>query len=509
MSQSCIFYLENTAARFPEKTAIIDKEKSYTFAELREKARALAQAIPTALKNRPIAVHLDKGVDSIVAFAAVLYSGNFYVPLDSASPPERLKKVLTNLSPAVIIAAKGHRKFLASCCAGEQILLVDALPEFPPPGVTQKFFLEGRAGAIIDTDPIYCMYTSGSTGDPKGVLIPHRAVRDYIEWVEHCYRVNEAEVIASQSPFHFDNSVLDIYVMMKTGATLHILPEEHFSFPSLVIDYLERNEVSLIFWVPSALIRIANLGLLEGRALSALKKVLFCGEVMPCKFLNYWVKMLPNTEFSNLYGPTEITDVCTYFIVDRLFEDDDVLPLGFACANTEILVLNSQDQLVEENEIGELCVRGSSLALGYWNDAEKTRLSFPQNPLNRNYPERIYRTGDLAKYNERGELMFCGRKDSQIKLSGFRIELGEIENAVTALPDIRNSLVLFNEPEAQITLFYASNRDDFGPEQIRQMLRLSLPKYMVPSKFYRLTELPLTSNGKIDRVTLARDYLTD
>jgi D-alanine--poly(phosphoribitol) ligase subunit 1 len=507
MAQSCIFYLEKTASMFPEKIAVVDRDKSYTFKELTDRAKVLALSIPSGIRNQPIAVYLEKSVDCIVAFAAVLYSGNFYVPLDSSSPLERLKKVMNNLSPFLTITANKHVDFLTASCGAVPTLLMEDLSASQLLDVDQERHIIERAESVIDTDPIYCLFTSGSTGEPKGVLIPHRAVRDCSDWLEECFEVSGEEVIGNQAPFHFDASVPDIYLMMKTGATLHIIPEEHYRFVPLLIDYLDNNSVTLIFWVPSVLVRIANLGLLEGRTLPALKRVLFCGEVMPSKFLNYWIKQLPHTQFSNLYGPTETTYACTYFIVDRPFKDDEVLPLGRPCANTEVFVLDTQNRLVEGDEIGELCVRGSALALGYWNDTEKTRLAFPQSPLNRNFVERIYRTGDLAKYNHKGELEFCGRQDSQIKLSGFRIELGEIQSAVTSLPEISDSSVLFNKSGGEITLFYVSNNLDAGPEGIRQKLLGLLPKYMVPVKYYRISEMPHTSTGKVDRLRLSREYL--
>lgn len=491
---------------FPDKVAVVDRGKSYTFRQLADYAKMLAIQIPAEINNRPIAVYLDKGVHSIVAFAAILYSGNFYVPIDASSPGERLRKMFSSLLPALTITSTNHVEFLAASCGALPIVLLDNFVEGAKVNPIEEKRLLDRTKSVLDSDPVYCMFTSGSTGAPKGVLIPHRAVKDRSEWLEHCFEISGEEVIGNQAPFHFDASVPDIYLMMKTGATLHIVPEENYKYLPLLIDYIEAHDISVIFWVPSVLIRVANMGLLRGRSLHALKRVLFCGEVMPCKFLNYWIEHVPHAQFSNLYGPTEATYACTYFTIDRHFEENEVLPLGQSCPNTEVFLLDSEGELVEGNEPGELCIRGAGLALGYWNDPERTQIAFPQNPLNKNFSERIYRTGDLARLNARGDLEFCGRKDSQIKLSGYRIELGEIQNAVVTLPGILDSLVLFNEDENEITLFFVSDSVETGPEILRKKLMTLLPKYMVPARYHQISEMPRTSTGKVDRVGLGREF---
>ena len=253
---------------------------------------------------------------------------------------------------------------------------------------------------------------------------------DYVEWLKETFNFDSSTVFGNQAPFYFDNSVLDIFSTVYNGCTMVIIPENYFAFPTKLLEFLESRKVNTLFWVPSALINLANSNQLKNHKLDNLRQVLFCGEVMPNKQLNVWRNEYPDVQFANLYGPTEITDVCSYYIVDREFADNDPLPIGKACKNTEILVLNDNNELVKTGEVGELCVRGSCLSRGYLGDYEKTDKAFVQNPLNSKYYEKIYRTGDLVKYNENGEIIYICRKDFQIKHNGYRIELGEIESAV-------------------------------------------------------------------------------
>lgn len=332
------------------------------------------------------------------------------------------------------------------------------------------------------------------------MTICHRSVVDYIDWACETFGFSNETRFGSQAPFYFDNSILDIYCTLKAGACLMIIPEKLFIFPIKLIEYLNEKEINAIFWVPSALIHVANSGVFEKLLPRYLQKVLFCGEVMPNRQLNVWRRALGDILFANLYGPTEITDACAYFIVDREMSDDEPLPIGRACDNTDILVLGEDLKPVAPGKTGELCVRGSSLSHGYYNNPEKTGEAFIQNPLNSHYPEPIYRTGDLVKYNERGELIYLCRKDFQIKHMGHRIEIGEIETAVMALPGVDNGCIVYDEAGNRIVLFYQSRI--LGDAEILAGLRGLLPKYMLPNRLVRMNEMPLNPNGKIDRVRL-------
>ena len=362
-------------------------------------------------------------------------------------------------------------------------------------------FCFGRLDALIDTDPYCIIHTSGSTGIPKGVALNHRCTIDWADWAFDRLGLDGSEVMGSLAPIYFDAYTLEFCMMMAKGATMVIVPDHLTTFPVKLVEFIGNNPINFIFWVPTIMVNIANQDLLAKTKLDRLKKVFFIGEVFPTKHLNYWRRHLPGAMFVNLYGPIEITVACTYYIVDREFSDDEKLPVGFPCRNTEILILNDQNQPAKAEEPGEICVRGSSLALGYYNNAERTAKGFVQNPLNPHYPEWIYRTGDSGYWNSRGEIMFLGRKDFQIKHLGYRIELGEIEHASLQVDGIRNCCVVYNQNKKEITMFYECDKE-LTPAFIRDRLSGALPKYMLPTVFNWMELMPRNPNGKIDRATL-------
>ena len=408
------------------------------------------------------------------------------------------------LKPALIVSdRKSAEKLLENGISEDMILYLEDI-DFQQNNKDSSMYLN----RIIDTDLAYVFFTSGSTGVPKGVAITQRSIIDYIDWAAEEFSIDENVKIANQAPFYFDNSILDIYLCMSCGATLYIPPEMYYAFQAKLLAYLEEKKITFIFWVPSALVGSANSGLLERFDLSAIKKVLFCGEVMPNRHLNIWRRVLPEAEFANLYGPTEITDVCSFFRVNREFADDDPLPIGKACRNTEIMLLDDENCLITEpDKKGELCVRGTSLSVGYYANEEKTSVAFVQNPLNPYYEEKIYRTGDLAHYNEFGEIMFDGRKDFQIKHMGYRIELGEIETAILSMEEIDNACCLYDEEHKRIVSVFQSKQGIDGLA-IRKRLMSILPKYMIPSEYFAVEKMPLNDNGKINRKQLKNDLLS-
>ena len=402
MQKNVIEYLSETVGRFPEKTAVKDSEMSITFAELWQNAQKISSALINTnigLRN-PIGVYIPKGCKMIEAFAGINLSGNFYVPLDTKSPASRIESIISTLEAKVRITGRTHLSSLKTFC-NVNIMVVEDIVEADV-NIINAF---AQLNSQIDTDPVYSIFTSGSTGVPKGVVVSHRGVIDYIDWANDTFHFKSDAVIGNQAPFYFDNSTLDIYLMYSTGATLNIIPESYFAFPAKLVDYLNEEQISFVFWVPFVLVNVANLNIFESKEPKYIKDVFFAGEVMPNKHLNYWRKHLPNCRYANLYGPTEITVDCTYYEVKREFRDDEPLPIGYVCKNSDILILVDRKRLVNKGEQGELCVRGSSLALGYYNDPERTAQAFIQNPLNNHYPETIYCTGDVVYENEYGEIM--------------------------------------------------------------------------------------------------------
>ncbi|WP_459189868.1 AMP-binding protein [Parabacteroides sp. APC149_11_2_Y6] len=497
MQKNVIEYLVRTSSLFPKKIAVQDAMEQVCFYDLLQVAYCISLRILSCdIKKSPIGIYIPKGCKAVEAFAGVCMSGNFYVPLDTKSPDSRILSIVNVLDASVIITDKCHYEKLRSFYSKTILVIDEILPLLE--SQFDSSYVYNLLSSQIDTDPVYSIFTSGSTGTPKGVVVSHRGVIDYIDWAVETFGISNETVIGNQAPFYFDNSTLDIYLMYATGATLNIIPEENFMFPAKLVDYLNEYKITFVFWVPFALINVANFKIFESKLPLYLKDVFFAGEIMPNKHLNYWRKYLPQCRYVNLYGPTEITVDCTYYIVERDFLDDESLPIGFACKNSDVLILVDGREAVV-NEQGELCVRGTSLALGYYNDWEKTRKAFIQNPLNSHYPETIYCTGDIVYRNELGEIMYVGRKDSQIKHNGYRIELGEIEMAVLGSHMVENCCVIYNFTLKKIVLFYQSN-EDLNMADFRKVIMTYIPKYMMPSEYHRVDMIKQNSNGKIDRL---------
>ena len=496
------YFERGSLANCRQKIAVVDHHQNYTFEDIERFAKNCAALIlaRTSLLNQPIAVFLPKSIQTIVADLGVLYSGNCYANLDLKSPPERLKSILHHLGACMIITSADGNAALRDLGVPEtQLLMIDTAMSAEVSYDNAQ--LLARLDQVIDTDPMCIIHTSGSTGTPKGVALGHRGTIDFMDWVFQRLALDGSEVIGSLSPFYFDIYTLELYLCLAKGATLVIIPEQRAAFPSKLLEFVVAQRISFIFWVPTIMVNIANQDLLANCKLDGLRKVFFAGEVFPTKHLNYWRRHLPGAMFVNLYGPIEISVDCTYYVVDREMGDDEKLPIGFPCRNTNILILNEKNLPAQAGELGELCVRGSSLALGYWNNPERTAQAFVQNPLNPHYPELIYRTGDLVYRNQNGEIMLVGRKDFQIKHLGYRIELGEIEHAVLQVGGIRNCCVVYNREKKEIRLFYESEQE-FTPALIRERLSNFLPKYMLPTAFDHVEQLPRNPNGKIDRQEL-------
>lgn len=494
-------FIENSAKLYPDKTAFTDESRALSYKNLLCEAKAVGTVLLSlACRNKPIAVYIDKSVDSLSAFFGVVYSGNFYVVIDTAMPVERINSIFNTLSPVAVVTDSKHIEKAKQISFDGEIFNFD---EAVKTDIDNDALLAIRK-KMIDTDPLYALFTSGSTGVPKGTVVSHRNVIAYAEWVTEAFDITSETVFGSQTPFYFSMSVLDVYSTVKNGATLHIVPKKLFSFPLKLLEFVRDMHVNTIYWVPSAMAIVANWKALDYVELPELKKVLFAGEVMPTKQLNVWISHIPDAMFANLYGPTEVTDICTYYVVDRHFEDDEPLPIGNSCNNCDVMIITEDNRQAQPGEEGELCVRGSFLAMGYYNNPQKTSEVFVQNPLNTAYPEIIYKTGDLVKMNDRGEILYVTRKDFQIKHMGYRIELGEIEAAAGAIEKIKFSVCIYDEVKDKIVFIYEGNGLD--DKLIMDALAEKLPDYMRPNIIKRTKQMPFNQNGKIDRVWLKNNY---
>lgn len=493
-------YLDATVLRLPNKVAFSDEFRSVTFQEVRNEARKVASALVNlGIHKQPVAVFLDKRVECIHSMLGTAYSGNFYTVLDVHMPLSRIEKILSVLQPAAIITDVAHAEQARTFSGGTALVLYeDTLPIQPC-----EETLEHLHQRMLETDVLYVLFTSGSTGTPKGVIISHKAVRAYLEWGAETFPLDETTVFANQTPFYFVMSGFDIYHTIRSGATMYIVPRSLFSFPLPLLEYLKEHRVNTLFWVPSVLCLVANLQALPEVHLPDLRLVMFGGEVMPSKQLNLWRREYPDVTYVNQYGPTELTDICAYYIVDREISDSESLPIGIPCSHMELLLLDENNQEVPEGEIGEICGRGPSVAYGYYNEPEKTREVFVQNPVNTAYEEVIYRTGDLARYNKHHELIYISRKDFQIKHMGNRIELGEIETATSSLDGVEQNCCLYDTAHSKVVLFYAGTVE---PDAVRQALRQLVPEYMVPNRLVKMDALPQNLNGKIDRAALKEQF---
>ncbi len=497
MQNHVLDYLDITVKRVPDKIAFANETDALTFQDVYDQNRALASfLLEKGIYKEPVVVFMNKHPKTITAFFGVINAGCFYVPIDEEMPRIRIDLILDNLKPRAIICDEKTVEIAKEFHFNGSLYLYDEMIQTP----VNIEGLEQIRAKSIDTDPIYVVFTSGSTGVPKGVVACHRSVLDYIEQLSEVLEFNEDTVFGNQTPLYFDACLKELYPTLKFGATTYLVPKSLFMFPVKLVEFLNEKKVNTICWVVSALTMISAFGAFKSVVPKYLHTIAFGSEVFPIKQFRIWRATLPEAKFTNLYGPTEGTGMCCYYKVNRDFELDEAIPIGGPFKNTEIILLNDENQRAEE---GEICIRGTSVTLGYYNNPEKTSEVFVQNPLNTAYPEIIYRTGDIGKYNEYGELVFVSRKDYQIKHMGHRIELGEIEANVNSIEEVKLSGCIYDNTKGKIVLYYVG---EIEAGELTKLLKEKLPRYMIPNYVEKLDSMPLTPNGKINRVYLKEKY---
>ena len=500
MQTNILEYLEATVTQKPDKVAFSDADTSLTFSQVYDQARSVATALHRAgYYKKPVVVFMRKQPATLAAFFGAIYAGCYYVPLDDEMPRHRIELIFKTLEPGALICDETTEPLAAELNYHGQVYTYESIAF----GDIDQAALGQIRAQQLDIDPIYIVFTSGSTGVPKGVMACHRSVIDYIEHLCDVLKFAGDTVFGNQTPLYFDAYLKEVIPTLKYGATTVLIPKQLFMFPIKLVEFLNEKGINTLCWVVSALTMISSFRTFDTVKPEHLRTIAFASEVFPMKQFKCWKEALPNCRFINLYGPTETTGICCYYEVDREFEDHETLPIGGPFPNTQILLLDENDKVPEVGQQGEICVRGTRLTLGYYCNPEKTAEAFVQNPLNKLYPELIYRTGDLGKLNERGELEFAGRKDYQIKHMGHRIELGEIEVIVNMHPQVRSACCIFDDVKKKIVLYYTG---ELELAAVTEYVKSKLPRYMIPNVTRQLENLPLTPNGKIDRNLLKRMY---
>lgn len=502
MQNHILDYLHRIVKEKPEKTAYSDGEESLTFEEVYLQSRRIGSCL--ARKNiykKPVVVFMPKCPREIAAFLGVVAGGDFYVPIDEEMPAGRIQLILDNVQSPLIICDKSTLEIARTFTLPEdsELALYDDMIQT----VIEDGTLEEIYRKAVETDPIYIVFTSGSTGIPKGVAACHRSVIDYIEQLSETLGFHENTVFGNQTPLYVDACLKEIYPTLKFGATTYLIPKKYFSLPIALVEYLNEYRINTICWVVSALTMVSAFDTFSTVKPEYLHTVAFGSEVFPLKQFRIWREALPEATFTNLYGPTEATGMTCYYRVTREFLDGEAIPVGRPFPNREILLLTEDGKLAEEGAEGEICIRGPSLALGYYKDPERTAQAFVQNPLNTAYPERIYKTGDIGRYNEAGELLFVSRKDQQIKHMGQRIELGEIEVNAAMIARVRMAACIYDKVKGKIVLYFVGGLSE---KELAEELKKKLPRYMIPNKMISIDAMPLTANGKVDRIALKAQY---
>jgi len=498
MQNNVLQYLEDAKIKFPNNIAYQSESETITFSQVYDEARQIGSLLcKYTERGRPVIVLSDKTVHVPSIYMGVVYAGCFYIPLSTELPSFRIRIIMDIVKADIVLTAMQDNAIIDSLGFDGRIVSVDEAKEHE----IDEYELAQRVSKTLDVDPLYVLFTSGSSGRPKGVITPHKAVIDYIDIFAKTFNIRGDDIFGNQAPLDYVAAIRDIFLPMYSGAKTVLIPKSLFSMPQKLFDYVNEYKITTLCWVASALALCSELQVFKVAQLETVNKVIFTGSVLAVKHLKVWMNNLPHAMFVNHYGPTEITASCTYYLVDKQCLDSEAIPIGIPFGNTDILLLDENGRRIEAGAMGEICVRGTCVALGYYHDLEKTKEVFIQNPLQTDYPEIIYKTGDLGVFEADGNLSFHGRKDFQIKHMGHRIELGEVEATASSMETIQNACCLYSQEQEQLWLFYSGQSDN---KELAKYLRTRIPSYMVPRKLVKLDTMPKSFNGKIDMEALRK-----
>jgi len=500
---------------------------SLTYSELESLSNRIARALKQSGCRRGdrVGLLLEKSPDTIAAMIAVIKAGCAYVPLDANNPPVRLVEILRACQPRLLLCSSSTLALAAQlaqgpCGGGAPLVgsLANRLADAAWPGPAfnrQDIDLlsdDSVAGEGSSDDVAHLLFTSGSTGRPKGVAITHTNVIAFVEWAVRYFRLDDQDRLSGHAPLHFDLSTFDIYGTLAAGAELHLVAPELNLLPNKLAQFIRDSGLTQWFSVPAVLAHLAKFDMVRHGDFPKLKRVLWCGEVLPTPVLTYWMRRLPHVEFTNLYGPTETTIASSYYTVKEVpLEPTAPVPIGTACAGEALMVLDESLRAVPAGQSGQLFIGGAGLSPGYWNDPDATARAFLDWSDGCGVPKRLYRTGDLAKVGSDGLVYFLGRSDSQIKSRGYRIELGEVESALSTIDALRESAVVSIDTggwqgQSMCCAFVPSAPGAATPASLRSFLIRRVPSYMVPQYWLPLDRLPRNGNGKIDRRQLKEEF---
>jgi amino acid adenylation domain-containing protein len=523
--------LRNTADAAPNKTALVFRKREMTYSELDKASNKLARYLNQSgvrIGDR-VGILLNKCPEALISVFGILKAGAAYVPIDPQIPAGRARFIIDNCEIRHLISSTGHIKRLTSDPASDplqvdNIVVTDNAEDLPPRRIDRSEVVsldslisqsngELNAAKMSDVNPAYILFTSGSTGQPKGVVISHANALTFVNMASEYFKITDRDRFASHAPLHFDLSVFDIYVAMKCGATTVLVPEPLSTFPIRLAEHIHQNEISIWNSAASVLVQLADRGKMDRFQFDALRIVHFSGDVMPLKYLRLLKKFMPKANFYNIYGQTEANSSLCYHVGDVSYADGRPIPIGKAFPNFEVFALSDDHQVISgPGQDGELYVKSSTVAMGYWRDPILSRKKFVPDPRNPYSQDRIYRTGDVVRIGEDGNYYFAGRKDHMVKSRGYRIELPEIEYVITSHPLVRHAAaipvpdeLIGNKILAYISLVEGGQLD---ANTLLDFCAMQLPKYMIPELFEFRDSLPMTSSGKIDRKSLAQEALS-